>query len=182
MARQTRRGRASDLNAHGKVSFVLCLKEFHDLTDTFQDRLAELYPSPWHLTLHASYRQVGLCSYVERRVFLSVHFLNRLPAASMLDTVRHEMAHALAGPGTNHGVAWRHWCAKTGANPERCLDLPVEAMSHLPWKLVCSACGHVFRYLAARGRRRRQLQHSRCGPQGILVYERNPCPTSPTTC
>ena len=45
--------------------------------------------------------------------------------AAVLDTLRHEAAHALAWEHdreTGHGPAWRKWCRVTGARPVRCYD------------------------------------------------------------
>ena len=42
------------------------------------------------------------------------------------DTILHEIAHALVGPGHGHDAVWKRKCREVGARPERCgqADMP----------------------------------------------------------
>lgn len=78
-------------------------------------------------------------------------------AGHILDTVRHESAHVLAGhedPDAGHGPIWKRWARRLGARPERsCRDRDLAARSPTArlgpkWALRCWGCQrHVaFRF------------------------------------
>jgi len=72
----------------------------------------------------------------------------------MLDTLRHEVAHVLAGNMAGHGFAWRQAARSLGAVPEARVTLnKVGLQNHLTYKAVCPVCGKVF--LSATRRRNR---------------------------
>jgi hypothetical protein len=77
------------------------------------------------------------------------------------DTIRHEIAHAIAGPGSGHGPKWRQACRLTGANPQVCASAEVINNAPKPkYKLICTSCHKV---LAERHRRSDFSQHrTRC--------------------
>ncbi|MGH7575196.1 MAG: hypothetical protein ACREM1_08735 [Longimicrobiales bacterium] len=64
----------------------------------------------------------------------------------MLDTLRHEAAHALAGPKAGHGQAWRMWARRLGAEARRCGSRKAWAKSPAAhdgpkWIATCRKCG-----------------------------------------
>lgn len=73
----------------------------------------------WTFRFNRSVRTLGLCYFDERRVELSRHFVLRNPLDDVREALRHEVAHALAGPEDGHGPIWRAWCARLGAEPKR---------------------------------------------------------------
>jgi predicted SprT family Zn-dependent metalloprotease len=77
----------------------------------------------WSFSWDRALQRAGACFYRARRISLSRHFVERNDEATVLDTIRHEVAHALAWEhdrATGHGSAWRKWCRATGARPIRC--------------------------------------------------------------
>ncbi len=69
----------------------------------------------WSFGWNRRTRAHGLCRYDQRRIELSAPLTEREPDAEhILNTIRHEIAHALAGPGSGHGPCWRHWAALVG--------------------------------------------------------------------
>ncbi len=91
----------------------------------------------WLGTLDRAKRRLGICRYDTREISLSLHHLNR-PDADILNTIRHEVAHALAGRGAGHGPLWRAQCAVTGARPQRCGAVAVEVPGR--YRLTCHGC------------------------------------------
>lgn len=87
-------------------------------------------------------------------------------AAAVENTLRHEIAHALAPLRAGHGPAWRAACAITGATPERCCGDDVNAVP-APWAWHCPACG-------AQGSRYRRAQRPmmHCRADAPLRWER----------
>ncbi len=67
-------------------------------------------------------RILGRCFYRKRMIELSTQYVELNEEAEVLDTIRHEVAHALAHKHDGehgHGSAWKKWCLRTGANPLR---------------------------------------------------------------
>lgn len=58
-----------------------------------------------------------------------------------LNTIRHEVAHAIAGPHAKHGPAWRAACRLTGARPERCYTSDAVNAVNVAWIAECTGCG-----------------------------------------
>lgn len=75
----------------------------------------------WKIVWNNTKRQIGCCHYNTKTITLSVFLFDRMvDKRKMLDTVLHEIAHVLAGPGNGHNRIWKSWCIKVGAKPERC--------------------------------------------------------------
>ena len=61
----------------------------------------------WHvrLTMDMSKPFLGLCSYKDKSIILNAHHLDTHPDAEVLNTIRHEVAHALC-PHEQHSDIW----------------------------------------------------------------------------
>lgn len=71
----------------------------------------------WSFGWNRRLRAHGLCRYDQRRIELSAPLTRREPDESfILNTIRHEIAHALAGPGAGHGPHWRAWAERVGCS------------------------------------------------------------------
>jgi len=133
---------------------------------------------PWTFRFNRRKRALGTCHYGPRRIELSTHFVVANDADEVRDTVLHEIAHALAGPATGHGPAWKAACVRIGARPERLAPARV-AMPAGRWRAACPGCG------ATHSRHRRPLKGRAyfcrtCGAErGALTFRRNENPTRP---
>lgn len=67
-------------------------------------------------------RTLGRCLFSKNTIELQTRFVKENPEAMVLDTIRHEIAHALAGHKAGHGYEWKMWAIKVGANPEATVD------------------------------------------------------------
>lgn len=129
--------------------------------------LAEHGLSDWSFRLNRSKRTLGRCVYSRHTIELSVHFVARNNEAEILDTLLHEIAHALVGPGHGHDRVWKSKCLELGAQPRACVaaDMPTGR-----WRASCGSCGAQFH----RHRRPRTLTGwhcRRCGPtSGALTW------------
>ena len=125
--------------------------------DVAQKLLMEHGLNDWRVVLDHGRNRLGSCDYGKQRISLSRYFVrdNSLPA--IRETVLHEIAHALVGPGHGHGPRWQQQA--------RALGIPAQASSRtatMPeprWSLVCQECGQI---VARRHRRRMNLNRYAC--------------------
>jgi len=85
-----------------------------------------------------SYRGIyGQCDTKKKRIKISAQHVERDPDAEVLDTIRHEIAHAITHwdeerKGIKHVTQYKcyhndlfyKWCVKVGCKPQRCADGP----------------------------------------------------------
>ena len=119
----------------------------------------------WQFALNSNVRRAGVCFFPFRdrpgRLGLSVHFIERNAEEDVLDTILHEIAHALVGTGHGHDEVWKAKCREIGAKPEPCYGEEID-MPKGRWRARCPACQKEFH----RHRRPRVLQgwhHKECG-------------------
>lgn len=74
----------------------------------------------WTFRFDGAKRRFGRCSYWQREISLSGSLVTLNERADVENTIRHEIAHALVGPGAGHGPRWRSQAVACGAKPERC--------------------------------------------------------------
>lgn len=101
----------------------------------------------WDFGFNSNVRRAGVCFYPHRgepgRVELSVHFAARNTDDEVRDTLLHEIAHALVGPGHGHDAVWKAKCREIGAKPEACYGDEVE-MPRGRWRATCPGCARQF--------------------------------------
>jgi predicted SprT family Zn-dependent metalloprotease len=123
----------------------------------------------WSVRFNRSKVNMGLCRYGPRTIELSRYFVERNPDEVVRDTVLHEIAHALVGPGHGHDAAWKAMCLRVGARPER-LSFEV-AMPAGRWQARCGGCG-VLHHKHRRPKRMIGWWCCHCGPVlGRLVWQ-----------
>lgn len=74
----------------------------------------------WSFGWNRAKTYCGMCFYSQRRIVLSVHFASRNAEEVVRDTVLHEIAHAIVGPGHGHDRHWKLTAIMLGAKPRRC--------------------------------------------------------------
>jgi predicted SprT family Zn-dependent metalloprotease len=97
----------------------------------------------WEFGINTNVRRAGVCYYPTKntrgRIELSSHFAERNSDEMIRDTILHEIAHALVGPGHGHDTVWQAKCVEIGAKPERCYGDEVE-MPKGRWRAICPSC------------------------------------------
>jgi predicted SprT family Zn-dependent metalloprotease len=124
----------------------------------------------WSFRFNRSKVNLGLCKYGPKAIELSSHFVERNSLDVVEDTLLHEIAHALVGPGHGHDATWKETCLRVGARPER---LSYEAdMPEGCWQATCGCCGMLHH-------KHRKPKHlvgwwcANCGPErGRLTWQR----------
>lgn len=106
-------------------------KEANDLLVKYQ--LAE---KGWTFELGNEQRRMGVCRHSRKIIGFSRRFLHIDPA-QITDTLLHEIAHALVGPGHGHDSTWRSMARHLGASDERCYSLPSTEIPPYNYVLYC---------------------------------------------
>src|SRR5580658_9496690 len=65
-------------------------------------------------------RRLGVCKHATKRIEIAEYYALNNPPETVLDTLLHEIAHALAGPGARHGPVWKEVAVRIGAVPRAC--------------------------------------------------------------
>lgn len=71
----------------------------------------------WTAKLDGGKTRFGLCSYDRQTISVSRHLAAINPESEIRNTILHEIAHALVGPGHNHGPVWKAKAREIGAIP-----------------------------------------------------------------
>ena len=91
----------------------------------------------WRFGFDLAPSRAGVCKYDAHRIDLSVSFCLRASRAEIIDTILHEVAHAIVGKAHNHDAVWTAKAREIGCSGER-----THAIRHTParWIGQC-ACG-----------------------------------------
>jgi len=90
----------------------------------------------WEFKYDYAKTRLGVCKItkVEKVIGLSKYWVKGLEYDEVLDTILHEIAHALT-PGEGHKQPWKDMCVKIGAKPNRLADVvkPVKEVKQLEY-------------------------------------------------
>jgi predicted SprT family Zn-dependent metalloprotease len=103
----------------------------------------------WSFGFNNRKRALGICNYNKKRIELSRHTIEMNTDEEVIDTILHEVAHAIAGHEAGHGPKWKEAAKRLGAKPKASTseaEMPIGR-----WNAVCRDCGAVTR----RNRHRR---------------------------
>jgi hypothetical protein len=120
----------------------LFTKALADLPESDREKFAG-----WRLVVDTGPRghRYGQCRYREKELSVSAWLisLNGEDHPQVNDTLRHEMAHVLTGPGHGHDYLWRANAAKLGASTSRTVSEKSAAQVKSPpgWVGHCRKCG-----------------------------------------
>ena len=86
----------------------------------------------------------GYCSYNRGEIGMSRYLVSLNPITSVLDTILHEIAHALT-PGCEHNEVWRAKAIELGANGKQYYDDSDTVFCPKKWLAVCT-CGYSYEF------------------------------------
>jgi predicted SprT family Zn-dependent metalloprotease len=102
--------------------------------------MAAYAPPGWTFEFDRAVRRLGACHPGSQKITLSRPFvLSGTSRGVIRNTVLHEIAHALAGPGNGHNATWRAIAIRIGCDGKRCHSEPAP-VAH-KWRAVCDTCG-----------------------------------------
>jgi predicted SprT family Zn-dependent metalloprotease len=96
----------------------------------------------WKFTYDRAVRRFGLCSYKEKTISLSKHLVELNDEKQMIDTMLHEIAHALVGKGHGHNRTWQRQAVSIGCSGTRCYGREV-VRPKAKYSLTCPNCSRV---------------------------------------
>jgi hypothetical protein len=92
--------------------------------------------SDWFLGLDRAKTRAGVCRPGKREISLSAYLTRLHPESEVRDTILHEIAHALVGPGHGHDAVWRAKALAIGCSAQRCSSPDAPALSG-SWTGTC---------------------------------------------
>jgi predicted SprT family Zn-dependent metalloprotease len=116
-------------------------QRFLDVCKEAYRMLASFGLGDWHFAYNRRKQSMGFCRYGMKTIELSGFLVARNGAEEIHDTILHEIAHALVGPGHGHDAVWKRKCLEIGARPVRCGQADMPAGS---WQAECAACARRF--------------------------------------
>ena len=153
------------------------LDEAINLLHNTQSNLAITYPflNAWKMSFDHAKRRAGVCRLTQKEIAISIWHVENNCEITVLDTLLHEFAHAIAFElfkDTGHGKRWKEIATELGATPKATgqFNLPEP-----PWILVtyCSIEKLVER-IAPRFRRNKNIKkyaiRGRPDTKGNLFY------------
>lgn len=108
-----------------------------------RELFAEFGITGWHVAFDNARQRAGQTRYRSRTVSFSKHFVASNTAERVEQTIRHEIAHVLAGAGAGHGPIWKAKCRITGHTGEREYSAADTVMPAKPWRGTCG-CGAAW--------------------------------------
>jgi hypothetical protein len=134
----------------------------------------------WSLVIDSrTTARLGQCRYRRREVGVSAWHVDKGKWLDVLNTLLHEIAHALAPRGAKHGPEWRQWCLKVGAIPSRLAG--EEASSHAParqvprkYRVICDVHGDLggYRRMPTWWKRQTGARCRKCARLVTIVEQR----------
>lgn len=139
-----------------------------DAEDLVIDKMGEygLLRDGWHFQWDRAKTRAGICSPRQKLIGMSEIVIAINDEAFALDTILHEIAHALVPVNVKaHGVEWKEMAAKLGADP----DFSVYDELNRPepkWVGSCPVCD----WECKRYRLKRGMRVTSCPSCSPLVY------------
>ena len=129
----------------------------------------------WRFQWSTAKVTAGSCNYTRRTIKLSKPLMAQWEESAVENTILHEVAHALTGPGHGHNRKWQRIARSLGCTGDRCWAESDDSPALAPaWVAVCPQ-GHVSK----RGYHRRptatrscSVCSSRFDARYILTYQR----------
>lgn len=101
----------------------------------------------WTFEWDYAKRRAGQCRYGDKVISLSFSYSNLNDEANVENTIRHEVAHALVGPGHGHGPVWQRMALKIGCNASR-TTTPDTVKPKGKYTATCPSCAKEVQYYA----------------------------------
>lgn len=102
----------------------------------------------------------GQCDHCRKIISLSAPATELTEDFYTIDTIKHEIAHALAGKTAGHGRVWKAMARTVGAIPRA--KKPFSTGVPGRWEVYCPKCDETVGYRHRRVKRGTQYRHITC--------------------
>jgi predicted SprT family Zn-dependent metalloprotease len=89
----------------------------------------------WKAIINNNRSRLGYCHWYKKTIALSTYHATGSSDDAIMNTILHEIAHALVGPSSDpHGPAWQRKALEIGCNAQRCgvMNAPKKFTGHCP--------------------------------------------------
>ena len=114
----------------------------------------------WRIAYDSSRARAGLCNYQSHTLSFSRNLVAKAEPHQWIDTIAHEIAHALVGPRHGHNFTWQRVCRAIGGTGLRCHNL---VLARPLWTMVCVAGCSWSRPCFRRSLLNKKPRFQRCG-------------------
>ena len=108
----------------------------------------------WKFGFDLAQNRGGVCRYREKVITVSVTYCMRSSRNEVYNTILHEIAHALVGPGHGHNQKWQLQARAIGCDAERCHSV-THGLDR--WHGTCP-CGNEWK----RKKLMRKIRNAKC--------------------
>lgn len=143
--------------------------DLNELKLLAEQQMAEHGLCGWTFCFSKAKRMLGVCKYRAKRIEIAEYYAANSPRETVVDTLLHEIAHALAGSRAGHGPAWKAIAKRLGATPRACESSTAVVTQPGAWQATCPACQRIVH----RYKRPATLTgyHCRCEARASLTFE-----------
>jgi predicted SprT family Zn-dependent metalloprotease len=121
----------------------------------------------WTFKFDNAKSRFGVCRYRSRVIGLSAPLTLLNDEAQVVDTILHEIAHALT-PRHHHDAVWRAKAIEIGCNGERCYSSADVNTPKGSYEAVCPCCKHTH----AKFKKPKIGREASCGKCGNGKFDR----------
>lgn len=141
-------------------------QQFGNMVKSYFERY-NLYDQGWEYGYNDNNRILGITDFRKKTIEFSLSFLDINSLDVMEDTIKHEVAHVLAGYEAAHSYKWKNIARQLGALDRACNSDPRIKTPVGPYAFKCGCTIHYF-YRSNVLYSRRKC-HS-CKVSGTVVY------------
>jgi len=94
----------------------------------------------WTFQFDRAKRRLGMCSHRTQTISLSAPLTRLNDEERIRNTILHEIAHALVGPGHKHDHVWRRQARAIGCDGRTCVDTEEIVTAPTAWVGICPCC------------------------------------------
>jgi predicted SprT family Zn-dependent metalloprotease len=98
----------------------------------------------WTFDFANTGRRLGVCKHRLSRIEIARHYAEHSPEANVMDTLLHEIAHAVVGPGHGHDAVWKKKAIELGATPRACSTDDDNVVKAGNWQAHCLGCSKLY--------------------------------------
>jgi predicted SprT family Zn-dependent metalloprotease len=100
----------------------------------------------WTFFYSSSKTRCGVCNYTQKKIGLCKPFIlaNLFDFAQIMDTIKHEIAHALVTWEDGHGPVWKAKAIELGVTPKAYCDAKHVILPEGKYQATCPNCKKVF--------------------------------------